>query len=32
MKKPLIFESPDKGKTIYAREFGAPIQSRKRIK
>lgn len=27
-----IYESPDKGKTVYAREIGAPIESRKLIK
>jgi len=31
MKK-MIYESPDKGKTIYAREFGAPASTRKLIK
>ena len=29
-KKPMIFESPDKGKTVYAREFGS--KERKLIK
>ena len=28
LKKPKIYESPDKGKTIYERDFGAPISSR----
>ncbi len=27
-----IFESPDKGKTVYVREFGAPISTRKLVK
>ena len=31
-KKPLIYESPDKGKTIYAREIGSDPGSKKRIK
>tara|TARA_R110002074_G_scaffold30605_1_gene86521 strand:- start:2 stop:199 length:198 start_codon:yes stop_codon:yes gene_type:complete len=25
---PKIYESPDKGKTVYAREIGAPFESR----
>jgi hypothetical protein len=27
-----IFESPDKGKTVYEREFGAPYTERKLVK
>lgn len=27
-----IYESPDKGQTVYEREFGAPISSRIEIK
>ena len=27
-----IFESPDKGKTVYERECGAPINTRKLVK
>ena len=27
-----IYESPDKGKTVYEREFGAPINTRVEIK
>ena len=27
-----IFESPDKGKTVYEREIGAPHHTRKKIK
>lgn len=30
-KTPKIYESPDKGKTVYEREFGAPHESRKMI-
>jgi hypothetical protein len=30
-KTPKIYESPDKGKTVYARDFGAPISTRKLI-
>ena len=30
--KPLIYESPDKGKTVYAREFGAHPSTRKLVK
>jgi len=26
-----IYESPDKGKTVYERDFGAPHESRKMI-
>lgn len=26
--KPLIYESPDKGKTVYAREFGSDPSTR----
>ena len=25
---PKIYESPDKGKTVYAREIGSPVSSR----
>ena len=25
---PKIYESPDKGKTVYAREMGSPVSSR----
>lgn len=28
---PKIFESPDKGKTVYERDFGAPHNTRKMI-
>lgn len=31
-KMAMIYESPDKGKTVYAREIGAPIADRKQIK
>jgi len=31
-QKPMIYESPDKGKTVYAREFGAHPSTRKLIK
>ena len=31
MKK-MIYESPDGGKTVYAREFGAPASTRKLLK
>jgi len=31
-KKKYIYESPDKGKTVFAREFGQPISERKLIK
>lgn len=31
-KKKYIYESPDKGKTVYARELGQPISERKLIK
>lgn len=27
-----IFESPDKGKTVYVREFGAPNSTKKLVK
>lgn len=27
-----IYESPDKGKTVYEREFGAPINTRVEVK
>lgn len=27
-----IFESPDKGKTVYEREFGAPYTERRLVK
>lgn len=30
-KKKYIYESPDKGKTVFAREFGQPISERKLI-
>jgi len=30
-RTPKIYESPDKGKTVYARDFGAPHSSRKLI-
>ena len=30
--KPLIYESPDKGKTVYAREFGAHPSTRELVK
>ena len=30
--KTYIYESPDKGKTVYARELGQPISERKLIK
>lgn len=31
-QKPKIYESPDKGKTIYERDFGASTYTRKMIK
>lgn len=31
-KKPQIFESPDGGKTVYARDLGAPHETRKIVK
>ena len=31
-KKKYIYESPDKGKKVFAREFGQPISERKLIK
>ena len=27
-----IYESPDKGKTVYEREIGAPFNTRKKVK
>lgn len=27
-----IYESPDKGKTVYEREIGAPVSTRRQIK
>jgi hypothetical protein len=27
-----IYESPDKGKTVYEREMGAPIETRRQVK
>ena len=30
--KKYIYESPDKGKTVYEREIGAPISTRKLVK
>lgn len=27
-----IYESPDRGKTVYEREIGAPIESRKLVR
>jgi hypothetical protein len=32
MKKTYIYESPDRGNTVYRREFGAPIKTRELIK
>jgi len=32
VKTPKIYESPDKGKTVYEREFGAPHNTRIKIK
>lgn len=32
MKKTYIYESPDRGNTVYRREFGQPINTRKLIK
>jgi len=29
---PKIYESPDKGKTVYEREIGAPFNTRRQIK
>lgn len=31
-QKPKIYESPDKGKTVYERDFGASSYTRKMIK
>lgn len=31
MTKKVIFESPDKGKTVYAREFGSKASTRKLV-
>ena len=31
-KKKYIYESPDKGKTVYVREAGQPISERKLLK
>tara|TARA_B100001057_G_scaffold416590_1_gene434690 strand:- start:3339 stop:3515 length:177 start_codon:yes stop_codon:yes gene_type:complete len=28
----MIYESPDKGKTVYERPFGAPLSERKLVK
>jgi hypothetical protein len=30
--EPMIYESPDKGKTVYARPFGSCVTARKLIK
>jgi hypothetical protein len=30
--EPMIYESPDKGKTVYARPFGSCITAKKLIK
>lgn len=29
---PKIYESPDRGQTVYEREMGAPIETRRQIK